>query len=70
MPQYWVVGGHYRDTKFQQMEQGRQEEWFGPFVDYETAKKEWQRRAWSTVDAATVRYRIEAIDKSDPVCSD
>ncbi|MGH6886175.1 MAG: DUF4170 domain-containing protein [Kiloniellales bacterium] len=58
MSSYWVVGGDYRDTRFDTPTSGR-EEWIGPFVDYETAKKEWARRAWATVDNATTRYRIE-----------
>lgn len=54
---YWVVGGRYRTTQFDQPE--GQEEWAGPFKDYEAAVAEWQRRAWATVDDALSRYRIE-----------
>lgn len=70
MTQYWVVGGDYRDTQFKQMTGGQEEQWFGPFGDYESAKKEWQKRAWATVDQATARFRIEMIDKANPPCSD
>ncbi len=71
MPQYWVVGGEYRDTEFVEAAPGRREEWFGPFDDYESAKKEWAKRAWQTVDDCYSRYRIERIDPDDPPpCTD
>jgi len=67
MIQYYVVGGEYKDTHFTEAIGGN-EEWFGPFADYETAKKEW---AWRAVDSCTTRYRIECIDKdAPPPCTD
>jgi hypothetical protein len=59
MKRYWVIGGIYADTKFDRTQDGRPEQKFGPFRTYEEAKAEWQRRAWSTVDNASARYRIE-----------
>ena len=59
MKRYWVIGGNYADTKFDRMQDGGPEQKFGPFRTYEEAKAEWQRRAWSTVDNASARYRIE-----------
>src|ERR671924_123835 len=59
MKRYWVIGGSYADTKFDRMQDGGPEQKFGPFKTYEEAKAEWQSRAWSTVDNACARYRIE-----------
>jgi hypothetical protein len=56
---FWVVGGIYSDTTFERIAGGRAEERFGPFASHADAKAEWQRRAWSTVDDANARYRIE-----------
>lgn len=70
MQQYWVVGGEYRDTKFQKPLCGA-EEWIGPFQSYQDAKQEWSRRAWQTVDDAHTRYRIEQGDPDlPPPCTD
>ncbi|MGF1610218.1 MAG: DUF4170 domain-containing protein [Kiloniellales bacterium] len=68
--QFWVVGGNYTDTHFQEaLAPG--EQWFGPFDDYESAKEEWAKHAWRTVDDCTTRYRIERIDpESPPPCTD
>jgi hypothetical protein len=57
---FWVVGGAYKDTGFKEPAEGG-ESWFGPFVTYEEAKAEWRRRAWSSVDDALARYRIERL---------
>lgn len=59
MKRYWVIGGFYADTRFDRMQDGGPEQKLGPFRTYEEAKAEWQRRAWSTVDNANARYRIE-----------
>lgn len=59
MARYWVVGGAYADTRFEEIAGGGAEQRIGPFDSYEAARAEWQRRAWATVDDATVRYRIE-----------
>jgi hypothetical protein len=57
--QYWVVGGEYSDTRFTTPASGTEELRIGPFATYEAAKAEWARRAWSTVDDAHARFRIE-----------
>ncbi len=59
MPRYWVIGGEYADTAFDQIVGGGEEERIGPFESYEGAKAEWQARAWASVDNAHTRYRIE-----------
>lgn len=64
-PCYWVVGGPYCDTHFNEPAAGGGEEWYGPFEDYAAAKMEWSRRAWSTVDDAMCRYRIERLVKGE-----
>ncbi len=70
MGQFWVIGGAYTDTRFDQL-LGPSEEWFGPFSDYEAAKTEWAKRAWNTVDDCHTRYRIERIDPdAPPPCTD
>ncbi len=70
MSLFWVVGGEYTDTHFQETV-GSNEEWFGPFPDYAAAKEEWARHAWQTVDHCTMRYRIECIDPdAPPPCTD
>ena len=58
MAKYWIVGGEYETTAFD-APVGGSEERHGPFADYEAAKAEWQRMAWSTVDDCMIRYRIE-----------
>ena len=56
MPQFWVVGGEYTDTHFQ---------------DALAPGEEWAKLAWRTVDECTTRYRIERIDpEAPPPCTD
>lgn len=62
MARYWVVGGEYKDTQFKETIDGKPEEKFGPFGAYRDALKEWQSRAWMTVDQCHRRYRIVAED--------
>ena len=70
MGMFWVVGGEYEDTHFQDTVGGN-EEWIGPFSDYESARKVWAKHAWQTVDHCTTRYRIERIDPDEaPPCTD
>ena len=59
MPRYWVIGGEYADTSFEQIAGGGVEDRLGPFGSYAEAKAEWQARAWASVDSAHARYRIE-----------
>lgn len=70
MAQFYVVGGEYVDTHFQDAV-GGDEQWIGPFGDYEEAREEWAKRAWLTVDDCATRYRIERIDPDvPPPCTD
>lgn len=56
---YWVVGGVYTSTEFTDVAGGAGESWEGPFADLESAKAAWSRLAWTTVDDALARWRIE-----------
>jgi hypothetical protein len=56
---FWVVGGSYTDTSFRQAAHPAGQAWLGPFADYAAAEAEWRRLAWSTVDDALARFRIE-----------
>ena len=70
MRQFWVVGGEYTDSRFRDLV-GGSEEWIGPFQDYESAKEEWAKLAWQSVDHCATRYRIERIDPDQPPpCTD
>ncbi len=68
MAEFWVVGGEYTSTHFHEALLP-DEEWIGPFTDYESAKVEWAKHAWRTVDECHTRYRIERLDP-DPPCTD
>ena len=70
MRRFWVVGGEYTDGRLHDLVAGS-EQWIGPFDDYDSAKQEWAKHAWQTVDQASVRYRIEGIDPDQPPpCTD
>ena len=58
MPEYWVIGGEYTDTNFEQFADGKGEERYGPYADYQAALKEWNSRSFSQVDDCYVRYRV------------
>ena len=55
---YWVVGGHYANTKFEEIKQDYKLEKYGPFNSYEEAKKNWDFYSWKFVDNCYVRYII------------
>ena len=55
---YWVVGGTYKDTNFQELEKGSELERHGPYNSYNEAKKEWDRLSWLNVDSCNTRYII------------
>lgn len=55
---YWVVGGVYSDTSFDEFAGDGREEAHGPFERYQDAVKEWRQRAWASVDNCHARYRI------------
>ena len=69
MAQYWVVGGENTETHFHEALDAR-ETWIGPFSDYQTAKREWAKRAWKRANDNHTRYRIERIDPDTLPCTD
>ena len=36
---YWVVGGTYKDTNFEELQKGSELERYGPYNSYNEAKK-------------------------------
>jgi hypothetical protein len=58
MTRYWVIGGEYRDLRFDKLAPGAQEERHGPFATYQKAYEVWQERARATIDDALIRVRI------------
>lgn len=55
---YWVIGGTYKNTNFEELEEGKKLERFGPFNSYSEAKKEWNKISWKNVDSCNTRYII------------
>ncbi len=55
---YWVVGGEYADTTFEQPAAGKRIDRFGPFDNYKAAYEVWGAKAWATVDNCMCRFRI------------
>ena len=54
---YWVVGGEYRDCRFDKVLPGT-EEISGPFPDINRARTEWTRLTFRDHLGATTRYVI------------
>ena len=54
---YWVIGGDYRDCRFDEIVPGT-EEISGPFADPVRARTEWTRLTFRDRLAATHRYVI------------
>ncbi|HEY1719943.1 MAG TPA: hypothetical protein VGG27_01765 [Magnetospirillaceae bacterium] len=54
--QFWVVGGEYNDTAFDRLTGPA--EALGPFADYDTAYREWEKRSMEMKRHAHVRYTI------------
>jgi hypothetical protein len=54
---YWVVGGHFADCGFEDLEPGT-ETVSGPFNDEVKARMEWQRLTFRDRCGATERYSI------------
>jgi hypothetical protein len=54
---YWVVGGHYSDCRFRDLEPGT-ETVHGPYNDELHARMEWQRLTFRDRCGATERYSI------------
>lgn len=58
MSEYWVVGGVFTSTEFDELVAGEDEERHGPFWSYSDAERAWQRLSWQKVDKCQVRYQI------------
>lgn len=58
---YWVVGGEYVDTGFEELANGQPEERHGPFKSHGEAQTLWQQMSWEHIDDAHVRYRIDHV---------
>ncbi len=70
MAQYWVVRGKITDAHFHEA-LDHNDEWIGPFADYEVAKREWAKRAGTAIVDLEIHYRIERIDTdAPPACTD
>ena len=55
---YYVVGGTFKNTSFEEFEDESQKEKYGPFKTFEDAKKLWEKISWENVDNCNVRYII------------
>ena len=55
---YFVVGGNYKNTSFEELEDDSQPERYGPFKSYEDARKHWEKISWEKVDSCNTRYII------------
>ncbi len=58
MNEFWVIGGAYKDTRFDELKHGVSEERYGPYWSYRDAERAWQRLSWREVDNCQVRYQI------------
>jgi hypothetical protein len=57
--QYWVIGGEYADTRFEQLVNGGARA-LGPFASYDVALMAWREIAIATRSLAHTRYTIAA----------
>ena len=55
---YYVVGGTFKNTSFEEFEDKSKKEKYGPFKTFEDAKKLWEKISWENVDNCNVRYII------------
>ncbi len=55
---YFVVGGIYKNTLFEEFEDESKKRKYGPFKTYEDAKKHWEKISWENVDDCYARYII------------
>ena len=55
---YYVVGGTFKDTSFEEFEDDSKKEKYGPFNTFEDAKKLWEKISWENVDNCFVRFVI------------
>lgn len=59
--EYWVIGGSYTGTDFNELANGEAEEKLGPFDSYEEAQAVWKQKSMAAIDDAYARYRIEKL---------
>jgi hypothetical protein len=59
MQRFWVLGGDYRNCRFDEIVPGT-EEISGPFPNLQRARTEWQRLTFRDRLGATTRYVITA----------
>lgn len=70
MTMFWVIGGTLREGRSLAAVRGN-EQWIGPFQDYESAMKEWSKHPWQALAKHATRYRIEGFDPdAPPLCTD
>tara|TARA_X000000950_G_C13754688_1_gene594212 strand:- start:594 stop:773 length:180 start_codon:yes stop_codon:yes gene_type:complete len=55
---FWVVGGYYQNTRFEEIKEGYNLERYGPFDTYDDAKVHWEQHSWKNVDNCYIRYTI------------
>ena len=55
---YYVVGGIFKNTSFEEFEDQSKKEKYGPFKTFKDAKKLWEKISWENVDNCNVRYII------------
>lgn len=55
---YFVVGGIYKDTSFNEFKDGAKQEKYGPFKNYHEARILWEKISWENVDNCNTRYII------------
>ena len=56
--QYWVIGGKFKDTKFDTLKDGQQLEKYGPYKTFELAKEKWSILSWENVDDCYIKYSV------------
>jgi hypothetical protein len=54
---FWVVGGEYKDTRFDEVKDGTREV-YGPFDSYDNARTRWQSAVEATRCNAYMRFTI------------
>ena len=59
---FFVIGGEYADTSFEQIAGGGDPEIYGPFLERE-AKEFWRGITGKTIDNAMVRYMLKAAEE-------
>lgn len=61
--QFYVIGGEYADTTFQQIAEGKTEQRHGPLSEKE-AHDLWRSLTGKTVDNALVRFRVKPAEEN------